>query len=63
MWTIIAQKRQMILIPIYGVSMIVNIILNSVFIPSHGYIAAAWITVLSEAIVLLATGVIAVTGL
>ena len=56
MWAIISLKHQAILVPIYGVSMAGNIFLNTLFIPSYGFIAAAWITVISEALVMLATG-------
>lgn len=56
MWTIISLKKQRILLPIYGGSMLLNIILNSKFIPTYGFMAAAWVTVASEALVLVATG-------
>jgi O-antigen/teichoic acid export membrane protein len=56
MWILIAQKKQNILAGIYGVSMVVNICLNYFFIPTFGYMAAAWITVASEALVLLLSG-------
>jgi O-antigen/teichoic acid export membrane protein len=52
MWILIAQKKQKILVGIYGASMVVNICLNYFFIPTYGYMAAAWITVVSEALVL-----------
>lgn len=53
MWTLIAQKKQKILAYIYGLSMVGNIVGNILFVPTHGYIAAAWVTVGSEAVVLL----------
>ncbi|MBI4062301.1 oligosaccharide flippase family protein [Candidatus Gottesmanbacteria bacterium] len=56
MWTIVTMNRQGILIPIYGFSMVGNILANSFLIPSYGYVAAAWVTVGSEAVVLLLTG-------
>lgn len=52
MWTLIAKKKQIHLMSIYGVSMVINIILNVLLVPVFGYIAAAWITVASEALVL-----------
>ncbi len=57
MWVLISLKKQWALVGIYGVLMIVNIVLNIVFVPSFGYMAAAWITVGSEGLVLLASGV------
>lgn len=52
MWTLITLKKQTILMAVYGVSMAVNILLNIWFVPTHGYLAAAWITVGSEGVVL-----------
>jgi len=58
MWILIAQKKQLALLFIYIVSMIVNIISNALYIPAYGAIAAATITVLTEALVLLLSFVI-----
>jgi O-antigen/teichoic acid export membrane protein len=55
MWILIALKRQTDLVTIYGISMIANIALNIVFVPQFGYMAAAWITIASEAFVLTAS--------
>ena len=55
MWILIAHKKQTLLAVIYGISMIVNVCLNCLFVPAFGFMAAAWITVGSEAIVLLGT--------
>lgn len=55
MWTLIALKKRMTLLGIYVLSMIVNIGSNIMFTPVYGYMAAAWITVGSEAFVLLAS--------
>jgi O-antigen/teichoic acid export membrane protein len=60
MWILIARKKQMLLLVIYGISMIINIALNSFYIPSYGYMAAAWITVASEALVLLISCIVIV---
>ncbi len=57
MWTIIALKKQTALFFIYGGSMILTIIADLVFIPTHGMMAAAWITVFSEAIILVVSGI------
>lgn len=58
MWTIIALGKQKFLVPIYGLSMMLNVVLNIVYIPQYSYIAAAWITVGSEAVVLILSVVI-----
>lgn len=52
MWTLVAYKKQASLLGIYGLSMLGNIIANIIFIPTYGYMAAAWITVCSELFVL-----------
>jgi O-antigen/teichoic acid export membrane protein len=57
MWVLIAEKKQKLLLGIYGISMIINICLNYFFIPVYGYMAAAWITVGSEALVLSMSGI------
>jgi O-antigen/teichoic acid export membrane protein len=56
MWILIAKKKQMLLLKIYGISMIINIVLDVLFIPTYGYMAAAWITGICEAIVLAMSG-------
>lgn len=56
MWSLIALRKQMTLMIIYSASMVLAIALDILFIPSYGYIAAAWITVISEAAVLLMSG-------
>ena len=53
MWTLIAKKQQTLLAVVYCVCMFVNAGLNWIFIPKFGYMAAAWITVASEGLVLL----------
>lgn len=58
MWTLIALKKQWTLAVIYGASMLLNILLNLWLIPLYGYMAAAWVTVGSEALVLVASGVV-----
>jgi len=52
MWVLIALKKRAQLFFIYLISMIVNIGSNILLIPQHGYMAAAWITVVSETLVL-----------
>jgi O-antigen/teichoic acid export membrane protein len=48
MWVLVIKKLRIQLLLIYGISMLVNIGLNMYFIPLYGYIAAAWITGISE---------------
>lgn len=55
MWFVIAQKQQRVLLIIHGAAMCINIIGNIFFIPSYGYMAAAWITIGSEFFVLAVT--------
>ncbi|MDP3998354.1 MAG: flippase [bacterium] len=57
MWALIALGKQKLLVVFYGASMLLNILLNFIFIPRYGYLAAAVVTDVSEAVVLLLTGV------
>ena len=56
MWALVAFKKQMLLVVVYGGAMILNVSLNVWLIPQWGYMAAAWITLLSEGLVLGACG-------
>lgn len=56
MWALITIGKQKIMMIIYFFSMLLNIILNLLFIPGHGYMAAVIITIFSELIVVLLTG-------
>jgi len=56
MWILITLGKQKLLMVIYGTGMIINVFLNAYFIPRYGYIAAAWITVMSEGFVLALSG-------
>lgn len=58
MWGLIAKKKQTALAVIYGASMAINIVGNSIFVPTHGFIAAAWMTVAGEGVVLLLSGIV-----
>jgi O-antigen/teichoic acid export membrane protein len=53
MWALVALKKQSALAAIYGASMIVNVAGNMVLVPRYGFMAAAWMTVAGEAVVLL----------
>lgn len=48
MWILISQKQQWNLLKVYTAAMIFNMGLNIVYIPRYGYVAAAWITGISE---------------
>lgn len=60
MFTIISWEKQIWLFWIYLTAMLVNVILNLIFIPQYGYIAASWITVISEGLVLILSGVVVI---
>lgn len=52
-WVYILKSKMKFLLLTYGVSMIINILLNVIFIPTYSYYASAVITIVSEGIVLL----------
>ena len=52
-WLFIAQKKQAMLVYVYGTFLVINILLNVLFIPQYSYIASAIITGVSEAGILL----------
>jgi O-antigen/teichoic acid export membrane protein len=58
MWGLIALKKQKILVSIYGISMAINLIGNIVLIPTHGFMAAAWMTVVGEGVVLFLSSIV-----
>lgn len=53
MWILVVEKKQTQMLIIYALSMILNIVANIIFIPQYGYVAAALVTIISEAFVLL----------
>lgn len=53
MWMLITRNKQNIMAVFYGISMLLNVVLNIFFIPRYGYTAAAIITVVSEVFVVL----------
>lgn len=56
LWVIITENKEKILPFVYGLSLVLNVILNLVFIPRYGYNAAAVITVVSELFILVFFG-------
>lgn len=58
MWALIALGKQIVLAGIYGSLMVITVLLDILVIPRLGAIGAAWITVGSEALVLIASIVV-----
>ena len=58
MWILIAQKQMWQLLTIHTCAMILNVFLNILYIPRFGYIAAAWITGISELCICVASFII-----
>lgn len=56
MWLLIALERRKLLLAIYGVVTVLSLLLNLAIVPQFGYLGAASITILSEAVVLMLTG-------
>lgn len=52
MWIYISLKKYHALVAIYSFGLLINILLNLVFIPTHSYIASSWITGISEYLIL-----------
>ena len=63
MWALVALKKQTILSFVYGISMLVNVVGNILLVPRFGYMAAAWMTVVGEGVVLLWSAIILVNEL
>jgi O-antigen/teichoic acid export membrane protein len=51
-WILISFRKQKYLLFVYLFSALVNVLLNLIFIPKYSYIAASYITVISECLVL-----------
>ncbi len=52
-WILIAKNKKTYLLKTYIIGAIINIVLNLIFIPSYGYIAAAIVTAASEMLILI----------
>lgn len=52
MWFLIAKNRYKTMFFIYTSGLLLNLILNFLYIPQYSYIAASWITVISEYVIL-----------
>jgi O-antigen/teichoic acid export membrane protein len=63
LFLMIAQNQQKKIPFIYLAAAIFNVTLNLIFIPNHGFIASAWITGLTELLILLFVGYFGLRGL
>ena len=52
LWILVTKNRYKVMLAIYGIGLLVNIVLNLIYIPSGSFIAASWITVLCEYLIL-----------
>lgn len=52
MWTLVVLKRYKTMLVIYLIGFIFNSVANLIFIPQYSYLAASWITVASEYLIL-----------
>lgn len=53
MWVMITLKMFKKLLFVYGIGLIFNLMVNLIFIPQYSYLAAAWITGISEYLILI----------
>ncbi len=58
MWVMVAKKMYKQLVIIYVLGLIFNLSANLIYIPQHSYIAASWITGISEYLILLLQAVV-----
>lgn len=58
MWIMVTQGRYKIMLIIYAVGLVVNLVLNLIYIPQYSFVAASWITVISEYVILMLQGVV-----
>lgn len=52
MWIMIAKKHYKLMLLVYAVGLGFNFIANYIYIPQYSFIAASWVTVLSEYLIL-----------
>ena len=62
MHTLLALEKQRVLPWVYGAALILNFVLNLIFIPRHSFLAAAVITGVTEAFILVCLGYFVVLG-
>lgn len=58
MWLLVVKEKYKLMLLIYTIGLAVSLILNFIFIPQYSYIAASWITVICEYLILLLQAVI-----
>ncbi|MBU4381375.1 polysaccharide biosynthesis C-terminal domain-containing protein, partial [Patescibacteria group bacterium] len=52
-WALVVMEKQKRLPVFYGLGLIFNVVANLILIPQYGYMACAYITILTEFIVLI----------
>ena len=52
MWMMVTKGRYKLMLAIYALGLVVNLTLNAVYIPQYSFLAASWITVISEYLIL-----------
>lgn len=52
MWLFISKNKYKLMFLLYTLGLLFNIILNIIFIPKYSFLAASWITVISEYLIL-----------
>ena len=52
MWMLVTKGRYRLMLGIYAIGLLVNLVLNFLLIPGYSYIAASWITVICEYLIL-----------
>lgn len=52
MWVMVAKKMYNKMLLVYGLGLVFNVAANLLFIPHYSYLAASWITVISEYLIL-----------
>lgn len=53
MWVMITKGKYKLMLTIYACGLVFNIITNFIYIPQHSFLAASWVTVISEYLLLL----------
>lgn len=52
MWVFITLKKYKTMFLVYSFGLFINLILNIIYIPKYSYIAASWVTIVSEYLIL-----------
>lgn len=62
MWIMVTQGRYKLMLVIYAFGMVINLTLNFIYIPQYSFIAASYITVISEYLILAMQAVLLLTS-